>query len=92
MGQTQEISVEDLAFKKSEKSVSRIFELNQKRMNPILAKVMRDEENPIKMLMTECFMEGFKVGDESKSKTSYLKGRASAFQESIDVIKNKEVK
>ena len=92
MALIQEISTEDLAFNKSEKSVSRIFELNQKRMNPILAKVMRDEENPIKMLMTESFMEGYKVGNESKSKTSYLKGRASAFKESIEVLKNKETK
>ena len=92
MEQIQEISTEDLAFNKSEKSVSRIFEFNQKMMNPILAKAMRDEESPIKMLMTECFMEGYRVGDESKSKISYLKGRASAFRESIEVLKNKETK
>ncbi len=61
MAQIQGISTEDHAFNLSEKPVNRIFEFNQKMMNPILAKVMRDEENPIKMLMTECFMEGYNV-------------------------------
>ena len=92
MALIQPTTVEDLAFNLSEKPVIWVFDNNQKNMNPILAKRMRDEENPIKMLMTESFMEGYKVGNESKSKTSYLKGRASAFKESIEVLKNKETK
>jgi hypothetical protein len=54
------VDIGSLAFNLSIKPVDRIYEFNTKIMNFNLSGL----ENPIKTLMTEAFVEGYKKGKQ----------------------------
>ena len=93
MAQTQRISTEDLAFSVSEKTIDRIFDINRKLMIDEWSKQIKELSNPVKMLMTEAYVEGYKRGNERSedAEKTFQKGRASAFEDSLEVIKDLEV-
>ena len=92
MAQTR-ITTEDLAFNVSEKTIDRIFDINVKLIIAPWSKHIKDLDNPVKMLMTEAYVEGYTRGNERSEDTekAFQKGRASAFEDSLEVIKDLEV-
>ena len=91
MEQNQAISTEDSAFNSGVKTVDRVFDITRKIMSDEFNKQIKGLENPIKLLMTEAYVEGYKSGNaiNKNENISYMKGRQSAFKESIDVMKGK---
>ena len=92
MEQTR-ITAEDLAFTVSEKTITRIFDINRKLMSDEWSKQIKRLENPVKMLMKEAYVDGYIRGKERSedAEKTFQKGRASAFEDSLEVIKDLEV-